>query len=58
MLLVAKVGLSLPLFLYFCLFYILQLTDKFLPMLGFIAENEERNDTMLYTDDQVDRDSY
>ena len=27
-------GLSLPLFLYFCLFYIIQLTYKFLPMLG------------------------
>ena len=30
-----KKGLSLPLFLYFCLFYISQLIDKFLLMLGF-----------------------
>ena len=29
------IGLSLPLFLYFCLIYIIQLTDKVLPMLGF-----------------------
>ena len=28
-------GLSQPHFLYFCLFYFIQLTDKFLPMLGF-----------------------
>ena len=28
-------GLSRPLFLYFRLFYIIQLTDKVLPMLGF-----------------------
>ena len=28
-------GLIQPLFLYFRLFYIIQLTDKFLPMLGF-----------------------
>ena len=30
-----KMGLSRPLFLYFHLFYIVQLTDKFLPMLEF-----------------------
>ena len=28
-------GLSWPLFLYFPLFHVIQLTDKFLPMLGF-----------------------
>ena len=30
-----KMGLSWPLSLYFCLFSIIQLTDKFLPILGF-----------------------